>query len=310
MAKHLLEEHFGNEHKVTAAYTEKVLNWPVVKPEDVKSLQAYALFLLECCNAMEDVQYMRELDMPANMRTVILKLLYKLREKWRASACEILERSNRRAQFMDIVTFIEHQVKIVSDPIFGDIQNTQVGTVSKNMSRTKSQNKPRFKGDGFATTVTSIEISACEDSRKSNQVQRQSSASTKNTSICVCCSQGHSLEQCPRLEEKTHRDKINFLKEKGVCFGCLRIGHKNKDCDKRLTCKVCSQTHPSVLHIHQRVTTSNTDSKQPKEPSVSSALVSLQTCGHTGAGNSDGILSILPVQVKSSIQHHTNVCIS
>lgn len=102
MAKHLLEEHFGNEHKITAAYMEKVLNWPVLKPEDVKSLQAYALFLRECCNAMGDVQYMRELDMPGNMRTVILKLPYKLREKWRVSACEILERFNRRAQFMDI----------------------------------------------------------------------------------------------------------------------------------------------------------------------------------------------------------------
>lgn len=142
---------------------EKALSWPVVKPEDVKSLQVYALFLRECCNAMEDVQYMRELDMPANMRKVILKLPYKLREKWRVSACEILERFNRRARFIDIVTFIEYQVKIVSDPIFGDIQNTQLTTVSKNGNRTKSQSKPRFKGDSFATTVTTIETPASED---------------------------------------------------------------------------------------------------------------------------------------------------
>lgn len=72
-------------------HMEKALCWPVVKPEDVKSLQAYSLFLRECCNAMEDIEYMKELDMPANMRTVILKLPYKLREKWRTSACELLE---------------------------------------------------------------------------------------------------------------------------------------------------------------------------------------------------------------------------
>lgn len=75
-----------NEHEITAAYMEKVLGWPVIRPGDVKSLQAYALFLCECGNAMEDVQYMRELDVPANMRTVIVKLLYKLGEK-----CEILD---------------------------------------------------------------------------------------------------------------------------------------------------------------------------------------------------------------------------
>lgn len=82
MAKHLLKEHFGNEHKITAAYMEKALSWPAVKPEDVKSLQAYARFLRECCNVMQDVQYMTELDMPSNMRSVILKLPYKLRKKW------------------------------------------------------------------------------------------------------------------------------------------------------------------------------------------------------------------------------------
>ena len=146
-AKDLLQEHFGNEHKVTAAYMEKALCWPDVKPEDVKSLQAYALFLRECCNAMEDIQYMKELDMPANMRAVILKLPYKLREKWRVSACELLENLKRRAQFIDIVIFIEHEVKIVSDPIFGDIQSTQLRTVSKNINRIKSEVEPRFKGN-------------------------------------------------------------------------------------------------------------------------------------------------------------------
>lgn len=288
MAKDLLQEHFGNKHNITAAYMEKVLGWPVVKPEDIKSLQAYALILRECCNAMEDVQYIRELDMPANIKTVILKLPYKLRGKWRISACEILEKFNRRTQFIDIVSFIERQVKIVSDPIFGDIQNTQLCTLSKNVNRMKSQMKPRFKGDSFATIVTTIETPTREESRKSNQVQRQSSSSANNTSLGMCCSQVHTLEQCPQLEKKTHRNKINFMKEKGICFGCLRSGHGSKDCDKRLTCKVCSQNHPSMLHINQRGRAVNTDPKQPKEPSVSSALVSLQTCVIQELGTATG----------------------
>ncbi|XP_051793566.1 uncharacterized protein LOC127530551 [Acanthochromis polyacanthus] len=267
--------------------------------EDVKSLQAYALFLHECCNAMEDVQYMRELDMPANMRAVILNLPYKLREKWRAAACEILEGSSRRAQFIDIVTFVKHQVKIVSDPIFGDIQNSQPGTVSKNVNRMKLQPKSRFKGNSFATAAATIEAPAFEESRKSDQVQQQG-VSPKQNSVCVCCGQGQPLQQCPRLSKKTYRDKINFLKEKGVCFGCLCTGHRSKDWGKRLTCKICSQNHPSVLHISQKDKANSTDPQQSKEPSLSSALVSLQTHDHTGAGNDEGILSILPVRIKAS----------
>ncbi|KAK0145449.1 hypothetical protein N1851_015637 [Merluccius polli] len=101
-AKQLLEEHFGNEHKITAAY---------------------------------------------------------------------MDRFHHRAQFADIVSFIEHQVRIVSDPIFGDIQNTQLTAVSQKVNTTKSQPKPRFIRDSFATTVTTIETPASEKSKCSNQVK-------------------------------------------------------------------------------------------------------------------------------------------
>lgn len=120
----LLQEHFGDELKITAAYVEKVLGRPLVKSEDVKGLHAYSLFLCECCNAMEEFEYIKELDMPANMQAVIQKLPYKLREKWQTKASELLECYRLGACFMDIVVFIEQQVRIASDPIFGDIFGT------------------------------------------------------------------------------------------------------------------------------------------------------------------------------------------
>lgn len=58
VAKDLLEKHFGNESKITAAYVEKIIGWPSVKAEDVKGLQAYTLFLRECCKAMVELQYL------------------------------------------------------------------------------------------------------------------------------------------------------------------------------------------------------------------------------------------------------------
>lgn len=55
---------------------------------------------------MEEVQYMYELDMPANMLTVVKKLSYKLRDRWRMVACDLQENRNQRATFIDIVNFI------------------------------------------------------------------------------------------------------------------------------------------------------------------------------------------------------------
>jgi len=168
---------------------EKPLGWPMIRYEDTTALQDYALF----CNAMADLQYMQELDMPTNMRAVI-KLSFKLREKWRTAACEIMEGQKRRAQFRDVVNFIEYQVKIISDPIFGSIQHVEMKTTGKpkDVYKWKSpfQSKPKLKGDSFATNVNKPIV---------GEIQRVNaehlSRQFKSNSTCLCCSQGHSLEQ-------------------------------------------------------------------------------------------------------------------
>lgn len=110
VAKGLLREHFGSEYKITRAYIEKALAWPIKKFEDIKALQAYTMFLRGCCNVMEELDYMQELDMPINMKTLASKLPFKLRERWRSKAYDILEATDDRAHFGDVVTFLEKQV--------------------------------------------------------------------------------------------------------------------------------------------------------------------------------------------------------
>lgn len=122
VAKGLLKENFGNEYKIATAYIEKALSWSTIKSEDVRALQAYALFLCGCCNVMEELHFMQELDIPTNMKVVISRLPFKLRERWRAKAHDIWEASNDRAHFPDMVAFLERHVRILSDPIFGDIE--------------------------------------------------------------------------------------------------------------------------------------------------------------------------------------------
>lgn len=79
-AKQLLKEHFGDKIKVTH-YLEKALNWTDIKADDGKALHAYAMYLRGFCNAMQDLLYMDELDIPSNLMSVASKLPYKLEEK-------------------------------------------------------------------------------------------------------------------------------------------------------------------------------------------------------------------------------------
>lgn len=85
---------------------ERALSWPPIKTEDVRALQDYSLFLRGWANAMEEVQYLHELDMLANMLTIVRNLPYKFRDNWRTVACELQEKRSQRATFIDITNFI------------------------------------------------------------------------------------------------------------------------------------------------------------------------------------------------------------
>lgn len=309
LAKSLLHEHFGNEFKIATSYIEKALAWPSVKSEDVKALQAYSLFLRNCCNVMSELQHMQELDMPSNMRMVMTKLPYKFRERWRTTAHELLERQHRRAVFIDLVAFVERQVRILADPLFGDI-NDRPANKDGVSSRSKSQPPSKFSGaksNSFATTVTRLDSNK-PDSGSAQQVSQ--SAKTGSGHACVCCGRSHSLSECSRLKSKKHKDKISFLRERGLCYGCLCSGHMSAECDNRLTCQVCGKNHPTMLHIDKpnpatdpqlKGSTKVTQALKPtRTPAVTSAIpASTQTCGLTGAGSGESKLSILPVHVKS-----------
>ncbi len=136
-----------------------------------------------------------------------------------------MERHNHKARFKDIVAFIERQVKMSSDPLFGDIQSTQP-------VQQKSQSKTKIRNSFAMMVVTNSKSIQCYETE----------LRSKSRIICLCCKRDHLLDQCTQMQNKLHREKLNF-KEKGICFGCLCVGHMSRDCDKRLTCAVCGQMH-------------------------------------------------------------------
>lgn len=169
-----------------------------VKIEDIKALQAISLFLQGCSNLTEQMMQMKELDLPSNMRNIIIKLPYKLRGKWRAFACDLQEQHGHRALFIDLVSFTEKQVKIASDSLFGNIQDSHLTTPKASSA---SRLKQRKKGRSFATNVTAV---------KDGVTAQHSGNKTKSSSShsCLFCLQSsHSMDQCSQFKAKVHRIK-------------------------------------------------------------------------------------------------------
>ncbi|KAL7881128.1 hypothetical protein SRHO_G00033820 [Serrasalmus rhombeus] len=295
-AKKLLKERFGDKYKLSMAYLDKALNWPTIKSDDVKALEAYALFLTNCDNAMSDLEYLDEMENAANMRTVISKLPYRLREKFRSIAIDI-QKKDRRTKFKDVVSFITKQAEMAAHPVFGEISG-----------QTKRQPERSTGKKNITTLATEAkEQKAVKDVGDADNKKAKEKKPNMNMAFikpCIFCQGDHTMEQCKKLQKRLHKEKIEFLKSKGLCFSCLIGGHMSSTCEEKKSCEMCSAKHPTLLHIKQKpkdIRKENASREEQKEESsqeeqqvVSGFVDAGETCSQTGAGSTGTVLAIVP----------------
>ncbi|KAK0132995.1 hypothetical protein N1851_031641 [Merluccius polli] len=309
-AKRLLKERFGDKYKISMAYLDKALNWPIIKSEDSRALESYALFLTSCSNAMADLEYLDEMENAANMRTIIAKLPYRLRERFRSVAIDIQKRQDRRTKFKDVVTFITMQAEMASHPVFGEIPG-------QTRRQTDSKTEKTGGKKNITTLATEVKAQKAEkgvwDGNKKTQ-EKGTNVDKAFNKTCIFCQGHHTMEQCRKLQKMLHKEKLEFLKGKGLCFSCLMAGHMSKACEEKKSCQICSATHPTLLHIKQKTKDSPKEEASKEEPKdestrvVSGFVDAGDTSSQTGAGGTDSILAIVPVRVKAKRGNKVLTC--
>ena len=60
----------------------------------------------------------------------------------------------------------------------------------------------------------------------------------------------HETSECRLYLAKTCEEWMTMLKEKGVCWSCLKIGHRIRDCRRKKICgeNGCARTHHKTIH--------------------------------------------------------------
>ncbi|KAL6470498.1 hypothetical protein MHYP_G00216170 [Metynnis hypsauchen] len=124
------------------------------------------------------------------------------------------------------------------------------------------------------------------------------------TKTCLFCDGEHNLDSCTKLKGKSHNEKIDFLKSKGCCFGCLKQGHMSKSCRAKVSCQVCSLMHPTLLHIKKKgiVAETKKETQSCETQTILSAFIAAESEGGglIGAGEDDCTLAIVPVQNETT----------
>ncbi len=130
------------------------------------------------------LSFYRDVVMPWKVSTTCMSLIclqlsyhtISIERKWRTVVCDFQENYNRRATFRDIVMFLEKQVKIITDPVFGDVKDIPV---NKDAKRSKSQPHPKIKGSIFATNVTAANEKVCKGTK-----EKESQSALKSCLFC------------------------------------------------------------------------------------------------------------------------------
>ncbi|XP_078619097.1 uncharacterized protein LOC144886352 [Branchiostoma floridae x Branchiostoma japonicum] len=223
-AKESLQERYGTPHKISRAYSVQASKWPEIKAEDKTALKDFVLFLMECKNAMSGDRYLRELDNYYNIKLLVDKLPFKLKERWRRRSHEIIK--ERPVSFSDFVSFVKKEEDVVSNEVFGDLGNRE-GSRGSGFKRGQG---PR-RGSSLAVAVAT------------------GGAEAGSAGGCLYCAQAnHGLSHCGVLGARPVAERLQYIRDRGLCFGCLGKAHMAKECKQRATCGKCQRSHPTVLH--------------------------------------------------------------
>ncbi|CAH8529704.1 unnamed protein product [Schistosoma bovis] len=113
-------------------------------------------------------------------------------------------------------------------------------------------------------------------------VQSEQGNSSTTKTKCSMCSYDHAIDKCPQFLALTVQDRWSHAKSKGICFVCLRQGHRVTECKLTKRCNVngCEKKHHSLLH------------SESDKPGISIC------CGYTKSLISQVCLGMIPVRLK------------
>lgn len=130
--------------------------------------------------------------------------------------------------------------------------NTQM---TYELKRTDPKALPALEEFFVFLELRSQALQACRKANKKSNSTSHVTAGAESGSVkngkCICCNGDmHKLRDCQKFKGMTVLDRRVFVKEKRLCFNCLRTGHLVTNCDwSGCPIRGCTAKHNSMLHL-------------------------------------------------------------
>ena len=187
-ARKLVEKEYGDPFKISTAYINKVLTWPIIKQQDSLGLQHLALFLVKCESAMSSIFHMSVLNHAPNIQAIVQKLPFYLQNKWRDHVFKLKQGlSVNDVNFSDLTKFVVQASESANDPVYG---KEALNTLSKPKITNKSGNKAAIGKTKSSSLVTGVELSS------ETRTTKYPAQNNKPKYPCPWSMKSHDLDEC------------------------------------------------------------------------------------------------------------------
>lgn len=272
-----LNRRFGQPFTIQRAFREKLTNWPRIQPKDAEGLRNFSDFLSACQDAMLHVKGLEILNDCEENQKLVHKLPDWAASRWNRQVTQSLNERQEFPSFKDFTMFVSTEAEIACNPI------TSLYALRSSDSNTEKK-LPRDAKRNKASVLTT-HTAADTVSQRSDQ--------GKVKTPCILCQDKHQLHACPRLTEMSLAERRNYIKEKKLCYGCLKPGHSARECRHRHFCDNCKGKHPTVLHDYNYKRERSSSEMGPNQQGA--AAVSLSLAGEDSSCTS----MVMPVWVSS-----------
>ena len=217
-----LECLFGSPRHVVRAALNRLMAAPPARENDLRSLGTISTALHSAVMVLSQFSYDADLAATSNLRQVVSKLPRALAWRWG-----------------------EHVTTLrPANPTLADLDRWLRGHIDAGrLVSAEDVNGPP------APAKTSK-----EPAQPAIRPRRYVLSATKRPTLemtCDMCGGAHLVTDCPKFKAASISDRADVVKEKCLCWSCLRSGHQARQCPDKAPCDAapgCKGRHHPLLH--------------------------------------------------------------
>ncbi|XP_062556797.1 uncharacterized protein LOC134221623 [Armigeres subalbatus] len=212
----MLEDTYEDERLIIDTHIDALLALPKMNNENGNELRN----LLDICTKHVDALKNRSLPVEGLAEMILLNVIAKRLDKETRKLYESQIPSDELPTYTETIDFLRERSRILQ----------------------------KMKGYNELRPSVSTRQKGKQSDIKPVQSRNFVQTSNQSKESCACCGNEHLIYKCDVFKDMTISERYTKVKQTGLCFNCLRRGHRTGECNSDRTCKTCKRKHHSLLH--------------------------------------------------------------